>query len=158
MKEDVPPESIKLACHGQRMVLIAESALGRRVARRVEVDRGIPIAVYRCGHCKRLRHEGWIPPTWINAIDRCSAEIRTELNLALALDAQAAFTEKTKSGNRARIRRMSGLSPLQRRRLSRSLRKAREELENRQRNNRGVEGRLHGEMLARQATEEDGTP
>jgi hypothetical protein len=64
--------------------LIAESARGKEVARRVEVDRGIPFRIWRCAWCERVTYEGWIPPTWITAIADACGEIRRELEADLA--------------------------------------------------------------------------
>jgi hypothetical protein len=64
--------------------LIAESARGKEVARRVEVDRGIPFRIWRCAWCEGVTYEGWIPPTWITAIADACGEIRHELEADLA--------------------------------------------------------------------------
>ena len=64
--------------------LIAESARGKEVARRVEVDKGIPFRIWRCAWCEGVTYEGWIPPTWITAIADACSEIRRELEADLA--------------------------------------------------------------------------
>lgn len=64
--------------------LIAESARGKEVARRVEVDSGIPFRIWRCAWCEHVTFEGWIPPTWITAIADACGEIRRELEADLA--------------------------------------------------------------------------
>jgi hypothetical protein len=64
--------------------LIAESARGVEVARRVEVNRGIPFRLWRCAWCEGVTYEGWVPPTWISAVARACEEIRRELEAELA--------------------------------------------------------------------------
>ena len=64
--------------------LVAESTRGKEVARRVEVNRGIPFRIWRCAWCEGVTYEGWIPPTWSTAIADACGDIRRELEADLA--------------------------------------------------------------------------
>jgi hypothetical protein len=66
---------------GTERTLIAESPTGLKHASAFGpwVNTGIAVARYRCASCGSESHIGWLPPTWINAIDRAASRIRTEL-------------------------------------------------------------------------------
>lgn len=73
----------ELVCCGEPLRwLIAESARGTR-RHRLSVGRGIPIRLWRCARCERVTHEGWVPPTWINAVAREAEMINAELETAI---------------------------------------------------------------------------
>ena len=80
---DVTQEAPK-CCREPLHWLVAESTRGKEVARRVEVNRGIPFRIWRCAWCEGVTYEGWIPPTWITAIADACGDIRRELEADLA--------------------------------------------------------------------------
>lgn len=75
----------ELVCCGEPLHwLVAESARGKEVARCIVINRGITFRVWRCAWCEQTTTEGWIPPTWINAIARATSEISREVEAELA--------------------------------------------------------------------------
>jgi hypothetical protein len=77
-------ENDELVCCGERLEwLIADSPSGRRHAR--TVGKGIPVRLWRCRRCEQVTHEGWVPPTWINAVAREAAKIRAEIDAQIRL-------------------------------------------------------------------------
>ena len=67
-----------LVCCGEPMVLEAESAYGRLLGE-TAINKGIPIARWRCQVCGSRVFEGWSPPTWISATARAAIRIEKEL-------------------------------------------------------------------------------
>jgi hypothetical protein len=63
------------------MSLVAESPLGVKTAstRGLTVGRGIVVRRWGCLRCGHTEHEGWIPPSWGNAVAQRASEIRDEL-------------------------------------------------------------------------------
>jgi hypothetical protein len=57
-----------VVCCDAPLALIAESPYGASVARRVEWDKGIVFAVWRCTSCERVFRQGWIPGGWVSRI------------------------------------------------------------------------------------------
>lgn len=80
----VPAVGVTFVCCAVRLSLVGESPLGVKTAstRGLTVGRGIPVRLWRCAICGHRTYEGWVPPSWGNAVARRASEIRDELQLS----------------------------------------------------------------------------
>jgi hypothetical protein len=57
--------------------LIAEAPSGCGLT--LTVGSGIPVRLWRCAWCECVTVEGWVPPTWVNAIATLVHTLRVEI-------------------------------------------------------------------------------
>lgn len=67
--------------------LIAEAPSGCGLT--LTVGSGVPVRLWRCAWCECVTVEGWVPPTWVNAI---TARVLNELDEGLADAIADAYT------------------------------------------------------------------